>query len=192
MLKIFKKPALALVGCLLTACQASPGPLPVSPRVAVANTSRPQARRTEESLYNGVVQLRRLRFDGWDTQPKDDTLTRNEVSDQNLKVPGLVSGFGDYDANRDGKIAFAEFLREDVVGLWMDIYADLTDNEFVARDLDRNHLLEGGELLELRTFFSRWPELHGGDLNQDGQIDYDEFQEAYMRIAPFLNRALPQ
>lgn len=192
MLKTCKMAALTLLSCLVTACQASPNALISPARVAVAKASPSQSVRTEESLYNGVVQLRRLRFDGWDTQPKDDALTRNEVSDQNLKVPGLIAGFADYDANRDGKIAFAEFLREDVVGLWMDIYADLTDNEFVARDLDRNHLLEGGELLELRTFFGRWPELHGGDLNQDGQIDYDEFQEAYMRIAPFLNRALPQ
>lgn len=190
---------LTLGSVLVTFSACSPqsltGPRAVNSLNAASRQPSGQSQlRSREGLRQGVIQLRRIRFDKWDLMPKDDNLGRDEVSDQNLRLPGLINGFNDYDGNRDGRISFNEFLREDVIAMWSDIYADITDNEFIARDSDGNNQLEGAELQSLRELFSRWPELKGGDSNGDGRVSFDEFQDSYMQVAPWLSRtsSLPQ
>ncbi len=179
---------------LLSAC--SPQAFVSAPQVNPANRVQSQTSqmRSREGLRQGVILLRRVRFDKWDLKPKDDQLTRDEVRDQDLKLPGLINGFNDYDTNRDSRISFNEFLREDIIAMWSDIYADLTDNEFIVRDTDGNRQIEGAELQSLKELFKRWPELNHGDINNDGRVSYDEFQDTYMQVAPWLNpsRHLPQ
>jgi hypothetical protein len=155
------------------------------------------APRYSDGLRRGVIQLRRIRFDKWDLNPNDGVLTRQEVSDRNLALPNdLIKGFADYDVNRDGRITFEEFLREEVIEMWMDLYADIVDGEFLIRDRNNNRVLDGAELQELAELFSRWPQLNGGDLNRDGRVSYTEFEDAYMQVVPWLSslrqQTLPQ
>lgn len=182
-----------------SACQAPvmfsapPAPAPV---LRAASQPHPVA-RASEGLRRGVIQLRRIRFDKWDLNPTDGVLTRQEVSDRNLALPNdLIKGFDDYDVNRDGRITFEEFLREEVIEMWMDLYADIVDGEFLIRDLNNNRVLDGPELQELAELFSRWPQLNGGDLNRDGRVSYSEFEDAYMQVVPWLSslrqQTLPQ
>lgn len=177
----------------LVGCAAAPLQQAVRP---TANLQAASSQRSPEGVRKGVIQLRKIRFDKWDTKPQDGLLTRAEVDDRALTLPnGLINGFDDYDVNRDGQITFQEFLREEVIHFWMELYLDIVDSEFVIRDRDNNGVLSGPELPELKELFARWPELNGGDLDHDGQVSYSEFQDAYMQVAPYLNlnaRQVPQ
>lgn len=188
------KPMLAslVLIMMLPACGPQRAVLP--PAAVSVQARRPLSARSSEGLRKGIVQLRRIRFDKWDLKPKDDHLTRDEVSDQNLQLPELNTSFADYDANRDGRISFGEFLREDVIAMWSALYADITENEFYVLDRNDNQLIDGAELPALRELFAPWPELQGGDRNGDGRVDFDEFQDSYMQVAPWLGRGrkLPQ
>jgi len=179
--------------CSLSLLACSPNNLSLGPQTRMAAPlsqlhTGPQAPRFSDGLRRGVIQLRRIRFDKWDLNPQDGVLTRLEVSDRNLTLPNdLIKGFADYDVNSDGKITFEEFLREEVIQMWMDLYADIVDGEFMIRDRNHNGVLDGSELAELRELFSRWPQLKGGDLNGDGVVHYSEFEDAYMQVVPWLD-----
>ncbi|MBF2054483.1 MAG: EF-hand domain-containing protein [Candidatus Sericytochromatia bacterium] len=202
MSRLFNFFCAACLSSTLSACQA-PVYLasPPVPGPALQSFSQPSPQglkaRYSDGLRRGVIQLRRIRFDKWDLNPTDGVLTRQEVSDRNLALPNdLITGFHDYDVNRDGRITFEEFLREEVIEMWMDLYADIVDGEFLIRDLNNNRVLDGAELQELRELFSRWPQLNGGDLNRDGRVSYAEFEDAYMQVVPWLSslrsQTLPQ
>lgn len=202
MSRLFSFFCAACLGSALSACQT---PIPLASRPAPGSvmqsfsqpTQQGLAPRYSDGLRRGVIQLRRIRFDKWDLNPTDGVLTRQEVSDRNLALPNdLITGFADYDVNRDGRITFEEFLREEVIEMWMDLYADIVDGEFLIRDRNNNRVLDGAELQELAELFSRWPQLNGGDLNRDGRVSYAEFEDAYMQVVPWLSslrqQTLPQ
>jgi Ca2+-binding EF-hand superfamily protein len=103
-----------LVGLLLTpalsACQNSPVQLSANRLSAQAAPRSSAAIRSDEGLRKGVIELRKVRFSKWDKNV-NGVLTRDEVSDENMALPGVISGFKDYDVNNDGQITQAEFLR---------------------------------------------------------------------------------
>lgn len=189
--------SLFLLGTL-AACQ-SPQSMPqiqAPQRLQSMSTSRNNVSpQSYEGVRQGVIQLRRIRFDKWDLN-QDGRLTRDEVSDRNLTMPlGLIKGFNDYDDNRDGQITFQEFLKERVITFWMDLYLSITEDEFFIIDDNQDGLLTGFEKEPARQLFARWPELNGGDLDKDGTVTFSEYQDAYMKVAPHLNktsRNIPQ
>jgi len=183
----------ALAGLLLTpalsACQNSLAPAQLSAnRLAAQSSVRTSAAaRSDEGLRKGVIELRKVRFSKWDKNV-NGVLTRDEVSDENMALPGVISGFKDYDSNNDGQITPAEFLREDVIIFWMNLIRPKVDELFSKHDKDGNRLLTVGEQDKVKLFFSPWPKLKGGDLNQDGVITYSEFEDAYMEVLPFFQQ----
>lgn len=147
--------------------------------------------RSDEGLRKGVIELRKVRFQKWDTDV-NGYLTRDEVSDQQMALPGVITGFGDYDANKDGKIYLEEFLREDTITFWMGIIRPKVDELFSKHDLDGNRLITQNENAKIKLFFSPWPKLKGGDLNSDGVITFSEFEDAYMEVLPFFQQTNDQ
>lgn len=151
--------------------------------VSTANATRLQA-RSDEGLHQGVLALRKQRFERLDLN-HDEALTPDEASTEALYLPGLISGFQDYDANGDRKITLTEFLREDVIQYWMDLIRPKIREYFDKVDANRDGVLTGSERQKTDLFFSPMAQLHGGDLNQDGSVTFSEFEDAYMVILPF-------
>lgn len=140
--------------------------------------------KTDAGLRAGVVELRKLRFKRLDLN-EDGALTRSEASDEALRLPGVVEGFADYDVNGDGRIPFEpEFLREDVIHWWMGELRPKMQEMFFRIDTNRDFKLTGKELDTIKLYFSLYPETHGADLNQDGEVPFGEFEDAYMYILP--------
>jgi hypothetical protein len=173
------KHALALgLALTLTACGTAPTAPAHAPRVASG-----LAARSDAGMHDGVVALRKLRFKKLDLNESGD-LTRAEASDQALLLPGFVNGFDDYDADHDGRITLTEFLREDVIQWWLSDLRPQIAGYFRQMDTNRDGALTAKERDRLTLFLSQHPELHGGDLNQDGKVDASEFEDAYMVVLP--------
>jgi Ca2+-binding EF-hand superfamily protein len=193
---------LALAALALTACGASRAslpsgalPRPEDRRGPASERAAPRpltaiAARSDAGLRAGVVALRTQRFERLD-QNHDGAIARDEATDQALALPGVVSGFADYDADHDGAITLAEFLREDVIAWWS------TEIRFKVRELfqklDRNGDMQlvGAEREKVTLFFSTHPQLHGGDLDQDGRVTFTEFEDAYMVVLPIYQPPPP-
>lgn len=154
---------------------------------AAMNPKAPLTLRSDEGLRKGVLELRKIRFQKWDTNVSG-FLTRDEVTDQQMALPGVIDGFADYDANSDGKIYLEEFLREDTIAFWMEIIRTKIDVLFDKHDLDHNRVITANENAKLKLFFSPWPKLNGGDLNNDGVVTFSEFEDAYMEVLPFFQQ----
>lgn len=188
------KPALLLPllsSLLLSACQNSANFAQIeASRLAAQSVPRAQLSvRSDEGLRKGVIELRKVRFNKWDKNV-NGVLTRDEVSDEQMALPGVISGFKDYDSNGDGQITLNEFLREDVIVFWMERIRPKVDELFSKHDRDGNRLLTPGEQDKVKLFFSPWPKLKGGDLNQDGVITFSEFEDAYMEVLPFFQQPI--
>ena len=164
---------------VLTGC-AAPAFQPAPARKAAA-----LAARSDAGLHAGVVELRKLRFRKLD-QNEDGAVVRHEASDEALRLPGVIETFADYDADGDGRIVIAEFLREDVIRWWMTELRPRIQALFMKTDANGDLKLTGKELEKIKLFFSLFPETHGGDLNQDGEIPYLEYEDAYMIALPKL------
>jgi len=168
---------IALATVMLAGCGTA-----VHSGVSASTAPRFQA-RSDEGLHQGVVTLRKQRFEHLDFN-HDGVLTPNEASTEALYLPGLISGFQDYDTNGDMKITLSEFLREDVIQYWMDLLRPKIHEYFDRADSNRDGVLKGSEREKTDLFFSPMPQLHGGDLNQDGSVTFSEFEDAYMVILP--------
>lgn len=162
---------------LLTGCgQAAFAP--AAPRAAAVFKAR-----TDAGLRAGVVELRKLRFKKLDLNA-DGAVARSEASDEALRLPGVIETFADYDASGDGRIVIDEFLRDDVIKWWMDELRPRIQALFIKTDSNNDFKLTGKELERIKLYFSLWPETHGGDLNQDGEVPYGEYEDAYMYALP--------
>ncbi|PIQ26591.1 hypothetical protein COW36_01500 [bacterium (Candidatus Blackallbacteria) CG17_big_fil_post_rev_8_21_14_2_50_48_46] len=181
--------AAVATSALFTSCASQTLPLVTQPRMTapVSQLSRQSTVRSDEGLRKGVVELRKVRFQKWDTNISG-FLTPDEVSDEQMALPGVITGFKDYDSNGDGKIYLEEFLREDTIQFWMGVIRPKLDELFSKHDLDGNRLITQNENAKLKLFFSPWPKLKGGDLNSDGVITFSEFEDAYMEILPFFQQ----
>lgn len=162
---------------LLAGCGAA-GVAPAAPRAAASFKAR-----TDAGLHAGVVELRKLRFKKLDLN-FDGALIRSEASDEALRLPGVVETFADYDASGDGRIVIEEFLREDVIRWWMGELRPRMQTQFFKLDTNRDFKLTGKELDQIKLYFSLWPETHGSDLNQDGEVPFGEYEDAYMYTLP--------
>lgn len=182
--------ALALTGLttLLSACATAPVH-PSSPQLAPrhAQMQRFAAGRSDEGLRKGVIALRKQRFQKWDKN-FDAVITRNEVRDEDMRLPGVIEGFHSYDVNGDGEITLQEFLRDDVIEFWMNLLRPKLEEQFARLDRDGNRLLTGSEQDKLKLFLSMWPELKGGDANGDGVVTFSEYEDAYMAVLPFFQQ----
>jgi Ca2+-binding EF-hand superfamily protein len=139
--------------------------------------------RTDAGLHAGVVELRKQRFGKLDLNG-DGALTRAEASDDALRLPGVIETFADYDTSGDGRIVPDEFLREDVIQYWMNELRPRIQTMFLKLDTNRDFKLTGKELDSIKLYFSLFPELHGSDLNQDGEVPFGEFEDAYVVTLP--------
>lgn len=169
---------LALSAALLAGCGAHGTPNASAPRQAGGLQAR-----TDAGLREGVVALRKQRFKALDLNG-DGALVPSEASDNALKLPGIIETFADYDANGDGKIVLDEFLRDDVIRYWMGELRPRVQAMFQRIDVNRDFKLTGAELEKIKLYFSMFPETHGADLNQDGEVPYGEFEDAYVYTLP--------
>jgi Ca2+-binding EF-hand superfamily protein len=167
----------ALSAALLAGCGAAGTPLS-APRQAASLQAR-----TDAGLREGVIVLRKQRFKQLDLNG-DGALVPGEASDSALRLPGIVEGFADYDANGDGKIVIEEFLRDDVIRYWMGELRPRIQTMFQRIDTNHDFKLTGAELEKIKLYFSMFPETHGADLNQDGEVPYGEFEDAYVSTLP--------
>lgn len=157
----------------------------------VPNLVLAQSARSDQGLREGVIELRKVRFQKWDKNV-NGYLSPDEVSDEQMALPGVINGFKDYDTNSDGKIFLDEFLREDTIQFWMGKIRPKVDELFSKHDKDGNRIITKDEADKIKLFFSPWPQLKGGDLNQDGVITFSEFEDAYMKVLPFFQQPLEQ
>lgn len=175
--------AFALMGCFtLVACQSTPAlkPLaPVSPQLQQQSTQNNRS-STDELLHEGVIAIRTARFKKLDTNA-DQRLRLGEVRDLDLRLPSVISGFNDYDTNRDGEIVLAEFLHAGVIAFYTAFYESILEDNFFLSDLNRDRVLTGDERNELNQKLRPWPALNGGDANGDGMINYAEYLKAYLQ-----------
>lgn len=141
--------------------------------------------RSDAGLHAGVVELRKVRFKKLD-QDVDGAITRDEATDEALRLPGVIETFADYDVSGDGRITLPEFLREDVIRWWMGELRPRIQALFLKSDTNGDLKLTGKELEKIKLFFSLFPETHGGDLDQNGEIPYLEYEDAYMIALPKL------
>ncbi len=162
---------------LLSGCSAASF-TPAAPRVAASVKAR-----TDAGLRAGVVELRKLRFKKLDLNV-DGAVTRAEASDEALRLPGVIETFADYDVSGDGRIVIDEFLRDDVISWWMTELRPRIQALFIKTDANNDFKLTGKELERIKLYFSLWPETHGGDLNQDGEVPFGEYEDAYMYTLP--------
>lgn len=169
--------AISLMGCVT----------PTSPDFNSMSLRAPQKVKafSYEGKRKGVEKLRKIRFAKWDTN-RDWILTRTEVTDNNLFLPGVVEGFHTYDVNGDNRITLKEFLKDEVIHWWMTQYQPILDDEFFILDDNRDGKLSGAELKQSQQLFQRWPHLNGGDLDQDGVVTFSEFEDAYMDVYRYL------
>ncbi len=171
---------LTLIGLslLLGACQAPPvaTPLPAVRPLNQLNTTRQTA---DDILVAGVQNIRLARFQRLDRN-QDKQLLRDEVKDLDLRLPGLINGFQDYDKDQDGRITPQEFLHEGVLRFYEDFYGSIIEDNFFLSDRNRDRVLTDEERSELNQMLRAWPELQGGDSDKDGMIDYLEYLKAYL------------
>lgn len=180
---------LALMATILTGCttQYANFTQSISSKIKSPSIRVFNHLRSDQGLKDGVIELRKVRFQKWDKNV-DGVITRNEVSDDNMKIPGVIDGFHSYDVNSNGKITIKEFLREDVIEFWMNLIRPKLEEQFAKHDKDRNRLITKEEQKKLKLFFSPWPKLNGGDLNKDGVITFSEYEDAYMYVLPFFQQ----
>lgn len=169
--------ATALALSLLAGCGVAARPTAAPRPMTVAKA------RTDAGLRAGVIELRKLRFKKLDANV-DGAIARNEASDEALRLPGVIETFADYDVSGDGRIVMEEFLRDDVIAWWMTELRPRIQALFMKTDTNGDLKLTGKELEKIKLFFSLFPETHGGDLNQDGEIPYLEYEDAYMIALP--------
>lgn len=167
-------------GLQLSACQSSPivpsalQPAPVTQQSTLARQS------IAELLNAGVVNIRTARFKTLDANA-DQRLRLGEVRDLDLRLPGVISGFKDYDANGDGEIVISEFLHTGVIAFYTAFYDSIVEDNFFLSDLNRDRVLTGDERNELTQKLRSWPALNGGDTDGDGMIDYREYLIGYLQ-----------
>lgn len=174
---------LALVTLMLAGCGVSSLNAPVVTKAAKVKATSAQG------IRDGVLALRKQRFQRLDWKIMDGALTPDEVEDSALVIPGIITGFGDYDADHDGRITLDEFLREDVIQNWIDAVTPKLEDQFYSMDLNHDGYLKGTERKSLNLFFMLYPELHGGDLNEDGGVTQSEYEDAYMAVLPSMQPA---
>jgi hypothetical protein len=179
---------MTLTSCFqLLACQSplsqrvmgTPSSAFVPGRVSQQSTA-PSRQSTAELLSAGVTTIRTARFKKLDTNA-DQRLRLGEVRDLDLRLPGVISGFKDYDANGDGDIVLSEFLHADVIAFYVAFYDSIVEDNFFLSDLNRDRVLTGAERDELTQKLRPWPALNGGDADGDGMIDYAEYLKAYLQ-----------
>lgn len=172
------KKYLALMGCFaLVACQ--PSTVNVS-RLQQPNVLNSQSTQSiAELLQTGVANIRTARFKKLDANA-DGRLRLGEVRDLDLRLPSVISGFKDYDANQDGDIVLAEFLHAGVISFYAAFYDSIVEDNFFLSDLNRDRVLTGDERHELNQKLRPWPALQGGDADGNGMINYAEYLKAYL------------
>lgn len=175
-MKTLMKTFALMGGLALVACQAPQTPTFTSPLVT---TRLQQQSTTGELLQTGVVNIRTSRFKKLDTNA-DQRLRLGEVRDLDLRLPGVISGFNDYDSNRDGDIVLSEFLNAGVISFYTAFYDSIIEDNFFLSDLNRDRVLTGSERNELTQKMRPWPALNGGDADNNGMINYTEYLKAYL------------
>lgn len=172
---------------LLGACQR---PLPAMNTPASVLTQRAAqptaqaaingARQTPgEILEAGVIAIRKARFASLDKNA-DARLVVGEVRDLDLRLPGVITGFKDYDADQNGEIILSEYLHAGVLSFYRAFYDSIIEDNFFLSDLNRDRVLTGDERNELNQKLRPWPELNGGDQDGDQMIDYLEYLKGYL------------
>lgn len=171
---------LALATLMLAGCGLSSPNTPLVTKTAKVSSSSAQG------IRDGVIVLRKQRFQRLDWKIMDGVLTPDEVEDSALVIPGIISGFGDYDADQDGKITLEEFLRDDVIENWIDAVSPKLQEQFSSLDANHDGVLKGSERKRLNLFFMLYPEQNGGDLNHDDIVSISEYEDAYMAVLPSM------
>lgn len=162
----------------LFACQRPPSAALQPVRVTQQSSSARQS--IAELLNAGVLKIRTARFQTLDTNA-DQRLRLGEVRDLDLRLPGVISGFKDYDANGDGEIVLNEFLHGGVIAFYTAFYDSIVEDNFFLSDLNRDRVLTGDERSDLTQKLRPWPALNGGDSDGDGMIDYREYLTGYLQ-----------
>jgi len=178
--------ALILATTVLAGC----GQVPTA-RPATTKATKPLAAKGDAHLRAGVIKLRELRFKKLDIN-KNGAITPDEAADSALAVPGIIQGFGDYDANQDGQITVPEFLRDDVITFWMNELRPEIQKLFLKSDTNRDFKLTGAEKTKPQLYFNLFPECQGGDFDGDGAITYTEYEDAYMIALPKVQPPAPE
>jgi Ca2+-binding EF-hand superfamily protein len=153
---------------LLAGCGSSPSLTTPSPATSVSA----QSKASYNDLVNATRSFLRLKFEETD-RDKSGFLTVNEAGGSGRSyVLGqeTIGTFADVDANRDGKLSFEEFGANPIVmRIAHRLHGQLVQM-FAAADRDGDMVLRSDEIPP------------GFDTNQDGRVDFDEYESAYAAI----------
>jgi hypothetical protein len=143
-----------------------------SPSLTAPSPERPVSARSKASfndLVGGTRTFLRLKFEATD-RDKRGFLTLEEAGGSGRSyVLGqeTIGTFAEVDANRDGKLSFAEFGADVIVmRIAHRLHGQLVQM-FVAADRDSDMELRGSEIPP------------GYDLNRDGRVPFEEYESAY-------------